>query len=90
MSPRRERATLGLFRPRPVVVVEPTPLELLAFETEHGPHSSQKESRIHEVLRIRPARYYQLLLRAVLDPAAVAAYPSTARMVRDRVERKTR
>lgn len=91
MSPRRERATLGLFRPRSAEKrPEPTPTELLAFEEEHGAHTSLKESRIHERLQIRPARYYQLLSRAVRDPAAVAAYPTTARLARDRFERNTR
>lgn len=87
---RGQRATLGLFRPRaPERRPDPTPVQLLAFEEEFGAHSGRKQLEIQDRLGIRPARYYQLLLRAVHDPAAVAAHPITARLARDRFERKT-
>lgn len=89
MSSRFDRTPIPIVRPRSTRP-EPTPLEVLAFETEHGTHSGRKELEIRDRLGIRPARYYQLLRRAVLDPAAVAAHPITARMARDRFERKNR
>ena len=80
-----------VFRPRsPERRPTPSPVELLAFEDAEGAHSSRKEVAIRDRFGIHPARYYQLLLRAVEDPAAVAEYPMTTRVVRDRAERKTR
>lgn len=38
--------------------------ELLDFEREHERHTSRKEWLIMKNLGLRPARYYQLLLRA--------------------------
>lgn len=89
MSSRFDRTPIPIVRPRSTRA-EPTLLEVLAFETEHSAHSGRKELEIRDRLDIRPARYYQLLRRAVLDPDAVAAYPTTARRARDRFERKTR
>lgn len=100
--PERRPDERPLRRPRPPVPItrpnphdperrpEPSPTELLAFEEEMGAHSSLKEVLILDRLGVRPARYYQLLSRAVHDPAAVAAHPTTARLARDRFERKTR
>lgn len=88
---RRERATLGIFRPRsPEARPIPSPMELLAFEAEHTAHTGAKELLIRSHFGFPPARYYQLLSRAVHDPAAVAAHPSTARIARDMFERNTR
>ncbi len=89
MSSRFDRTPIPIVRPRSSRP-EPTPLEVLAFEAEYGSHSSRKEVAIWDRLGIRPARYYQLLRRAVHDPAAVAAHPTTARLARDRFERKIR
>ncbi len=91
MSSRFDRTPIPIVRARSTRP-EPTPLELLAFETEHGTHSERvrKDSRSVTVSTSAPPRYYQLLRRAVLDPDAVAAYPTTARHARDRFERKTR
>lgn len=63
-----------------------TPEELLAFEARWPRHTPTKDERIRHELGIGPARFYQLLHRAVLDRDAVAAHPITARRVRERVE----
>lgn len=41
----------------------PTVTELLDFERRHEKHTSQKEAAIFDELGIKPARYYQMLLR---------------------------
>lgn len=42
----------------------PTVPDLLDFERRHEKHTSRKEVLILDELGIKPARYYQLLLRA--------------------------
>jgi hypothetical protein len=50
--------------------------DLLAFEDRWGQrHTGDKEEAIRRELGETPARYYQLLGRAIDDPAALAADP---------------
>lgn len=67
-----------------------TPSELLAFEARYPAHTPEKTSAIDRELRLRPARYYQLLLRAASSKDGIAADPITARRVRDRPVQATR
>lgn len=57
---------------------------LLAFEARWPRHSGQKEEMIRRELGVTPARFYQLLIRASSTVEGIAAYPMTARSVRDR------
>lgn len=56
--------------------------DLLAFESRGWIHTGPKEQAIRTDLGLSPTRYYQLLAKAMNDPAAVAAYPATAARLR--------
>ncbi len=58
---------------------------LLDFERQHEKHTSQKEWLIMKDLRLRPARYYQLLLRAARSLEGWAEDP----MLCDRILRRS-
>ncbi|WP_282847230.1 DUF3263 domain-containing protein [Microbacterium oxydans] len=65
-----------------------TPTDLLAFEAQHPRHTPTKTSRIRHELGITEVRYYVLLARAARSVEGIAADPMTARMVRQRAERR--
>lgn len=75
---------------------EPTDAELLAFEASHSPgtHNGRKDEAIHRELRIRPARYYQLLGRLIWLEEALQINPTLInrlrRLSRDRQIRADR
>lgn len=64
-----------------------TPSELLAFEQRWYSRPGKSDA-IRRELRIPEARYYQLLIRAADSAEGIAADPFTARMVRERSERR--
>lgn len=64
------------------------PADLLAFEARHPRHTPTKTSRIRHELDITEVRYYVLLARAARSAGGIAADPATARMVRQRAERR--
>lgn len=64
------------------------PADLLAFEARHPRHTPTKASRIRHELGITEVRYYVLLARAARSVEGIAADPATARMVRQRAERR--
>ena len=49
----------------------PTEQELLTFEATHRRHTGRKENAIRDELHITPARYYQLLGRAIWTEEAL-------------------
>lgn len=53
----------------------PTDRELLAFEAAHPRHTGDKEEAIRAELGVTPARYYQLLDRAIAKPSALEVDP---------------
>lgn len=53
----------------------PTDRDLLAFEAAHPRHTGTKEETIRAELGVTPARYYQLLDRAVAKPDALEVDP---------------
>lgn len=59
------------------------PLQLIDFEARWGRHTSSKELAIMDDLGLRPARFYQLLRRAVSSLEGMAHDPMTCRRVRD-------
>ena len=59
-----------------------TPADLLAFEARNPSWRGNKETRIREQLKLTPARYVTLLLRAAESVEGMAADPITARRVR--------
>lgn len=65
-------------------MTQPTPAQLLDFETAHPKHTGRKENAIHDELRITPARYYQLLHRAADTETGQGHNPITARTIRAR------
>ena len=65
----------------------PTVEQLLELEREHPRHTSTKDLTIRRVLGITPARFYQLLHRAVLNGTATPIDPQTAGRVRARLDR---
>lgn len=60
----------------------------LAFERRHPQHAPAKAARIRQELGITEVRYYVLLARAARSAEGIAADPVTARMVRQRAERR--
>lgn len=64
-------------------MAELTAPELLDFEAKWGRHTGKKELAILDDLGMRPARYYQLLTRAVRSLEGIAHDPMTCRRVRD-------
>lgn len=67
-----------------------TPNRLLAFERDHPAHTPTKVERIRHHLGISEVRYYVLLSRAARSAEGMADHPVTARMVRERAERRAR
>lgn len=67
-----------------------TPAELLAFEAQHPKHTPAKTHAIHHQLGISEVRYYTLLHRAARSVEGITVDPVTARMVRDRIEKRAR
>lgn len=65
----------------------PTVEELLVLEAAHPRHTSTKELTIRRDLGISPARFYQLLHRAVLNGTATPIDPMTAGRVHERLTR---
>lgn len=63
----------------------PTDSELLDFERRHERHTSHKEMLIPRELGLKPARYYQMLLRAARKPESWEADP----MLCDRIIMRT-
>lgn len=67
--------------------------ELLDFEDQWPRWSGRKDMAIRSRFGITPARYFQLLHRALDDPTAVAARPMLVRRLlrrRDTVTREQR
>lgn len=62
----------------------PTVTELFAFENAHPRHTSRKEELIHIQMRVKPARYYQLLRRAAMSLDGWQLDPQLCRRVLDR------
>lgn len=67
-----------------------TPTQLLAFEREHPHHTPTKTERIRRELGITEVWYYVLLGRAAESADGIEADPLTARLVRERAERRAR
>ncbi len=61
----------------------PTVPEMFAFENRHPRHTSAKEERIFEDMRVRPARYYQLLRHAAMTAEGWSLDPMLCRRVLD-------
>lgn len=55
---------------------EPTVLELLEFEEAHRRYSGRKDEAIRQQLHIEPARYFQLLRRAIHTREALEHHPA--------------
>lgn len=55
--------------------------ELLAFENRYPRHTSRKEAAIVEDIGVKPARYYQMLQRAVRTTEALHCDPMLCRRV---------
>lgn len=60
----------------------PDSVALLAFEDRGWLTAGAKERAIFDELAMTPTRYYQLLVQAMNDPAAVAARPDVASRLR--------
>lgn len=65
-----------------------SPSTLLDFERHWPHHDGTKVEHIRRELGIGAARYYVLLNRAARSREGIAADPITARMVRERAERR--
>ena len=65
-----------------------TPAQLLDFERRHPHATPDKHARIRHELGISEIRYYVLLERAATSDDGIAADPITARMIRERAERR--
>nr|WP_274635557.1 DUF3263 domain-containing protein [Microbacterium bovistercoris] len=61
----------------------PTVPELLDFEAGHRRHTGTKEQEIRLKLQITPARYYQLLHRAITTETALQHDPILTNRLRD-------
>lgn len=59
----------------------PTVPELFAFENTHPQHTSRKEVLILDELGVKPARYYQLLMHAVVSAEGWRSDPMLCRRV---------
>ncbi|WP_345750089.1 DUF3263 domain-containing protein [Microbacterium rhizophilus] len=65
--------------------------ELLDFEVEWGEkHTGRKDEAIRAVLGLKPARFYQLLGRALDSAAAVAHNPQLTNHLLERRDRSAR
>lgn len=67
-----------------------TPAQLLAFEAQHPKHTPAKTHAIRHQLGISEVRYYTLLHRAARSTEGISIDPVTARMVRERIEKRAR
>lgn len=67
-----------------------TPAELLAFEHQHPGATPDKHARIRHEHGISEIRYYVLLERAATSIDGITADPITARLVRERIEKRAR
>ncbi|MCK2034500.1 DUF3263 domain-containing protein [Microbacterium sp. KSW4-4] len=67
-----------------------TPAQLLAFEARHPKHTPAKTHAIRHQLGISEVRYYTLLHRAARSVEGISIDPLTARMVRERIEKRAR
>lgn len=67
-----------------------TPAQLLDFEHRHPRHTPDKTAHIRAHLGISEIRYYQMLLRAARTDDGIRAHPITARIVRERADRRAR
>lgn len=67
-----------------------TPAQLLDFERQHPNATPDKHARIRHELGISEIRYWVLLERAAHDVEGIRAHPITARMIRERVQRRAR
>lgn len=67
-----------------------TPMRLLAFERDHPHHTPAKVAAIRRELGITEVRYYVLLGRAARSVEGIKTHPVTARMVRERAEKRAR
>lgn len=63
------------------IAIEPTSVQLLDFEARWPRHFGHKEIAIIGELRLAPARYYVLLLRAAKSHEGQAYDPITAHRV---------
>lgn len=62
----------------------PTPLELLDFEDDWPKWSGRKNEEIRARFGVPPARYFQLLHRAIDDVEVLSARPMLVRRLRRR------
>ncbi|MCT1363297.1 DUF3263 domain-containing protein [Microbacterium sp. p3-SID131] len=67
-----------------------TPAELLAFEARHPKHTPAKTHAIRHQIGITEVRYYTLLHRAAQSVDGIKVDPVTARMVRERMAKRSR
>lgn len=63
----------------------PTVPEMFAFENRHPRHTSRKEALIFDEMKLRPARYYQLLRHAVDSREGWELDPMLCRRVLERM-----
>lgn len=61
--------------------------DLLTFEDAHRGHTPAKEEQIRQVLGVTPARYYQLLNRAIDTQEALELSPMLVHALQRRRER---
>ena len=59
----------------PTQATRPTLEQLLTFEARHGAHTGEKGDAIRREFAITPARYYQLLHRAIDTQEAIVLDP---------------
>lgn len=65
-----------------------TPAQLLDFERRHPTAAPDKHARIRREFGISEIRYYVLLERAAVSDDGITADPITARVIRERIERR--
>lgn len=65
-----------------------TPTQLLTFERQHPGATPTKHHLIRTLLGISEIRYYVLLERAAVSEEGMRAEPITARMIRERMEKR--
>jgi hypothetical protein len=70
--------------------IEERAREVLDFERDWQAYEGRKNTAIRERFGITPARYYQLLNRALDDPEAEAHDPLTVRRLRRRRDERVR
>lgn len=72
------------------IIYAMTPTQLLAFEHAHPHHTPAKVAAIRRELGITEVRYYVLLGRAARSVEGIKAHPVTARLARERAEKRAR